>query len=177
MNIRHAMVLGLTFTLLGGCATVMKPLDYKAEKPYVPVTLAINEGSRNSNSPTDRRQYMDTTRALRDTGAFSVLNDGFGRDGYSLTLTSINTTDASAMYLVVVLNSATIFTFPAPYKYGHSLQGTVYKDGQPLKSYRYSREGWSVFTWYVPVPYVEAKRQMLDELMVDIEKDKLIPYK
>lgn len=177
MNIRHALILGLTFTLLGGCATVMGPLDYKAEKPYVPVTLAINEGSQNSNSPTDRRQYVDTVRALRDTGAFSKLDDGFSRDGYSLTMTSISTTNPFVMSLVAMVNAATLFTFPFPYAYGHSLQGTVYRDGQPLKSYRYSQEGWSVFTWYVPVPYVEAKRQMLDQLMADIKKDKLIPYK
>jgi hypothetical protein len=176
VNTRHTLMLGLTFSLLGGCATVMGPLDYKAEKPYVPVTLAINEGSKNSNSPTDRRQYADTVRALRDTGAFSMLDGGFSRDGYSLTLVSINTTNPYVISLGVI-NAATLFTFPFPYVFGQSLQGTVYKDGRPLKSYRYSREGWSVFTWYVPVPYVEAKRQMLDQLLVDIEKDKVIPYK
>jgi len=31
-------------------------------------------------------------------------------------------------------------------------------------------------TWYVPIPGVENKRQMLDQLLVEMDRDKVIPY-
>jgi hypothetical protein len=171
MNLNFIKPAALLFALLtlGGCANTLQPLDYKAPQAYVPVTLGLGQ----ANSRYAEQQQRETIGALKDTGAFSMLDGGYSRNGYSLLITEPH--DGKVNWLAL-MNVFTLFTFPMPYHYQDNLRGSVFKDGELLKTYNYSREGWSVVTWYVPIPAFENKRQMLDQLLVEMDKDKLIPY-
>jgi len=171
MNRQHlaaAALLGLTL-LTSGCSNVLKPLDYHAERAYVPVTLDLGA----INNRFDEQRHRQMIGVLKDTGAFSMLDGGYSRSGYSLLIREPY--DGGPNYLGL-LNVFTLFTFPMPYHYKDNLRGQVYKDGELLKTYNYSREGWSALAWYVPLPSVENRRLMLDQLMNEMDKDKVIPY-
>lgn len=155
--------------MLDGCANTLQPLDYHADQAYVPVTLGMGP----AYTRIDEQHQRETVSVLKKTGAFSMLDGGYTRNGYSLLITEPS--DGKVNWLALV-NVFTLFTFPMPYHYQDNLRGSVFKDGQLLKTYNYSREGWSVMTWYVPIPGVENKRQMLDQLLVEMDRDKVIPY-
>ncbi|TMU83257.1 hypothetical protein FGA82_01170 [Pseudomonas fluorescens] len=171
MNLNVIKPAALLFALLtlGGCANTLQPLDYKASTAYVPVTLGLGQ----AYSRIDEQHQRETISALKNTGAFSMLDGGFSRNGYSLLITEPH--DGKVNWLAL-MNVFTLFTFPMPYHYQDNLRGSVFKDGELLKTYNYSREGWSVISWYVPIPAFENKRQMLDQLLVEMDKDKVIPY-
>ena len=154
---------------LSGCGNYLKPLDYHATQPYVPLTLSMVP----PNTRNQEYRQREMTMALKETGAFSMLDGGFTQNGYSLLITEPN--NGHPNYLGM-LNILTLFTFPMPYQYKDNLRGTIFKDGQVLKTYNYSREGWSVLAWYVPLPDLENKRQMLDQLLREMDHDRLIPY-
>lgn len=153
---------------LGGCTNTLQPLDYHANQSYVPLTLGLDP----VRSRIDENQQTQTINALKHTGAFSMLDGGWSKSGYGLLITE----PKGPVNVLGMLNILTLLTFPMPCPYEDYLRGTVYKDGRLLKTYSYSREGWSICAWYVPIPSYENKRQMLDQLLMDIEKDKLIPY-
>ncbi|MHC8371836.1 hypothetical protein ACYZT2_13715 [Pseudomonas sp. MDT1-85] len=154
---------------LGGCANTLQPLDYRANQAYVPVTLGLGP----AYSRIDEQHQRETVSVLKETGAFSLLDGGYTRNGYSLLITEPR---EGGVNLLGLLNVFTLFTFPMPYHYKDNLRGMVFKDGEPLKTYNYSREGWSVIAWYVPIASVENKRQMLDQLLREMDDDRLIPY-
>lgn len=172
MTVRYALTAALVSSLLlVGCATPMKPLDYHASQPYVPVTLALNQGGFVVR--LEGLKQREVFKALMNTGAFSTLNTGFNRTGYTLMLASVDEKGDNYVWLA---NSVTVFTLPLPYPYKEGVRATLYKDGQAVKTYRYSREGVGISAWYAPSPNIEASRQMLDRLMVDLARDKVIPY-
>ncbi|ROL69163.1 hypothetical protein BK634_15510 [Pseudomonas chlororaphis] len=154
---------------LGGCGTRMQPLDYRSAQPYVPLSLDLGP----SRSRLDVQEQQQTLNALRATGAFSFLDGGYSRSGYSLLISEPGGKSAG---IWGALNALTLLTFPLPYSYQSNLQGDLLKDGQLLKRYRYRREGYSVAAWYVPPVQLENRREMLDELLQDLERDRLIPH-
>lgn len=163
------LLMVLCTLLVSGCSTQMKPLQYQAREAYVPVSLAMGPAD-NRFDQSDQREMVE---ALRRTGAFSFLDGGFSKQGYSLLITQRGGKGGG---LLVALNALTLLTFPMPYSYDHRLQGALFKDGKLIKLYQYSRTGWTVATWYVPPASVDNRRQMLDELLAELERDQLIPY-
>jgi hypothetical protein len=156
--------------LLGGCNPSMKPLGYHAEKPYVPMSLMVMpEGY----TRFDVKERDELTVAVKSSGAFSFVDHGFARNGYGLV---INQPPGKGAGVLVALNALTLLTFPMPYSYVHNLTGKVYKDGELLRTFTYKREGMSVAAWYVPTPNTENQRQMLTDLMRDLEASALIPH-
>ncbi|ATB63429.1 hypothetical protein [Pseudomonas mosselii] len=155
---------------LGGCNPSMKPLGYHAEKPYVPMSLVVMP---DGYTRFDIQERNELTAAVRSSGAFSFVDHGVPRKGYGLVITQPPGKGAGVL---VALNALTLLTFPMPYSYVHNLTGQVYKDGQLLRTFSYKREGLSVAAWYVPPPITENQRQMLTELMSDLEASALIPH-
>lgn len=166
--IKACALLGVLLTL-GGCANTLPPLDYHATQAYVPVTLGLGP----VNSRHEEYRQTETISALKSSGAFSMLDGGYTRNGYSLLITE---PWSGETHYLAMFNVFTLFTLPVPYHYQDNLRGSVFKDGQLLKTYNYSREGWSVLAWYVPTPKNRNKQQMLDQLLTEMDKDKLIPY-
>jgi hypothetical protein len=156
--------------LLGGCNPSMKPLGYHAEKTYVPMSLMVVP---NGYTRFDVQQRDELTTAVRSSGAFSFVDHGFARKGYGLV---ISQPPGKGAGVLVALNALTLLTFPMPYSYVHNLTGKLYKDGELLRTFTYKREGMSVGAWYVPPPITENQRQMLTELMRDLEASTLIPH-
>ena len=154
---------------LGGCANTLPPLDYHATQAYVPVTLSLGP----ANSRHEEYRQRETISALTNSGAFSMLDGGYTRNGYSLLITQ---PWSGETHYLAMFNVLTLFTLPVPYHYQDNLRSSVFKDGKLLKTYNYSREGWSVMAWYVPIPNNKNKQQMLDQFLGELEKDKLIPY-
>ncbi len=148
----------------------MKPLGYQTEKRYVPMSMmVIPQG----HSRFDKKDSDQITAAVKNSGAFSFLDIGLPGKGYCLVITQPAGKRANAL---VALNALTLLTLPIPYSYEQHLTGQVYKDGQLLKAFKYKRDGTTVAAWYVPPPYTENQRQMLTQLMRDLEASKLIPY-
>lgn len=155
--------------MLGGCNPSMKPLGYHAQKPYVPMSLMVMpQGS----TRYDMQVRSELTEAVKSSGAFSFVDYGFSRKGYGLVITEPPGEGAG---LLAALNALTLLTLPVPYSYVDNLEGKVYKDGQLLRTFSYKREGMSVATWYVPPPITENRRQMITELMQDLQDSRLIP--
>ncbi len=65
--------------MLGGCANTLQPLDYHADQAYVPVTLGMGP----AYTRIDEQHQRETVSVLKKTGAFSMLDGGFTRNGYS----------------------------------------------------------------------------------------------
>jgi len=156
--------------LLGGCGTALKPLDYKAQRAYVPMSVTMPP----SESRFDQQKQREVIQLLRDTGAFSFLDGGFSKTGYSLLLDQSGGKGAGV--LPAVLGALTLLTVPVPYTYERQLHGSVFKDGQLLKTYAYKRGGWTATTWYIPMIEPRSESEMLGDLMRDLDRDRLIPY-
>lgn len=156
--------------LLGGCNPSMKPLGYHAQQRYVPMSLMVVPQGYTRH---DMQERNELTEAVKSSGAFSFVDHGFSRKGYGLV---ISHPPGEGAGVLVALNALTLLTLPVPYSYVHNLEGKVYKDGQLLRTFTYKREGMSVATWYVPPPITENRRQMLTELMQDLERSALIPH-
>ena len=156
--------------LLGGCNPSMKPLGYHAQQRYVPMNLMVVP---QGYTRYDMQTRDELTEAVKSSGAFSFIDHGFSRKGYALV---ISEPPGEGAGVLVALNAVTLLTLPVPYSYVHNLDGKVYKDGQLLRTFSYKREGMSVATWYVPPPITENRRQMLTELMQDLEGSGLIPH-
>lgn len=156
--------------LLGGCSTALKPLDYKAERAYVPMSVTMPPPA----SRFDQQKQREVIERLRETGAFSFLDGGFSKTGYSLLVDQSGGKGAGV--LPAVLGALTLLTVPIPYTYERQLHGSLFKDGQLVKSYAYKRGGWTATTWYIPMTEPRSESQMLGELMRDLDRDRLIPY-
>lgn len=156
--------------LLGGCGTALKPLDYKAERAYVPMSVTMPPPA----SRFDQQKQQEVIQRLRETGAFSFLDGGFSKTGYSLLVDQGGGKGAGA--LPAVLGALTLLTVPIPYTYERQLHGSLYKDGQLVKAYAYKRGGWTATTWYIPMTEPRSESEMLGELMRDLDRDRLIPY-
>jgi hypothetical protein len=161
-------IVALTLALTG-CVDNLQPLDYKAQRQYVPISLELPQPLLRDGTEANAQ----TIAALKATGAFSFLGGGFSRNGYSLQIKQYNGGVHTWEGFVGVL---TLFTLPLPYHYHSMLTGDLYKDGDLLKHYSYVREGTSVMAWYVPSVETENERQMLGDLLVGMERDKLVPY-
>lgn len=166
--IRISLLAGML--LLSGCSTALKPLDYKAERAYVPMSVSLPPAA----SRFDEQKQREVIQVLRGTGAFSFLDGGFSKTGYSLRLDQSGGKGAGV--LPAVLGALTLLTVPIPYTYERQLHGTLYKDGELLKSYAYKRGGWTATTWYIPMTEPRSESEMLGELMRDLDHDRLIPY-
>lgn len=169
-NLVKAALMAAGLALLGGCNPSMKPLGYHAQKPYVPMSLFVLP---DGYTRFDVQERDELTTAVRSSGAFSFVDHGLPRKGYALV---ISQPPGEGAGFLVALNALTLLTFPMPYSYVHNLTGKVYKDGELLRSFSYKREGMSVGAWYVPPPITENQRQMLTELMRDLEASGLIPH-
>lgn len=156
--------------LLGGCSTALKPLDYKAERAYVPMSVTMPPAA----SRFDQQKQTEVIQRLRETGAFSFLDGGFSKTGYSLLVDQRGGKGAGV--LPAVLGALTLLTVPIPYTYERQLHGSLYKDGQLIKAYTYKRGGWTATTWYIPMTEPRSESEMLGELMRDLDRDRLIPY-
>ncbi|MGO0704927.1 hypothetical protein [Pseudomonas paracarnis] len=156
--------------LLGGCGTALKPLDYKAERAYVPMSVTMPSPVSRFEQQTQR----EVIQLLRDTGPFSFMDGGFSKTGYSLLVDQRGGKGAGA--LPAILGALTLLTVPVPYTYERQLHGSLFKDGQLLKTYAYKRGGWTATTWYIPMTEPRSESEMLSELMRDLEHDHLIPY-
>lgn len=156
--------------LLGGCGTALKPLDYKAERAYVPMSVTMPSPVSRFEQQTQR----EVIQLLRDTGPFSFMGGGFSKTGYSLLVDQRGGKGAGA--LPAILGALTLLTVPVPYTYERQLHGSLFKDGQLLKTYAYKRGGWTATTWYIPMTEPRSESEMLSELMRDLEHDHLIPY-
>lgn len=166
--IRISLLAGVL--LLSGCSTALKPLDYKAERAYVPMSVSLPPPA----SRFDEQKQREVIQVLRGTGAFSFLDGGFSKTGYSLRLDQSGGKGAGV--LPAVLGALTLLTVPIPYTYERQLHGTLYKDGELLKAYAYKRGGWTATTWYIPTTEPRSESEMLGELMRDLDHDRLIPY-
>ncbi len=167
------MIRGILFTavlLLSGCSTALKPLDYKAERAYVPMSVTMPPPA----SRFDQQKQREVIQLLRDTGAFSFLDGGFSKTGYSLLVDQNG--GKGAGFVPAVLGALTLLTVPIPYTYERQLHGSLYKDGQLLKTYAYKRGGWTATTWYIPMTEPRSESEMLGDLMRDLDRDRLIPY-
>ncbi|TFY86816.1 hypothetical protein DYL59_20830 [Pseudomonas kairouanensis] len=156
--------------LVGGCSTALKPLDYKAERAYVPMSVTMPPPA----SRFDQQKQREVIQRLRETGAFSFLDGGFSKTGYSLLVDQSGGKGAGV--LPAVLGALTLLTVPIPYTYERQLHGSLYKDGQLVKAYAYKRGGWTATTWYIPMTEPRSESEMLGELMRDLDRDRLIPY-
>ncbi|AZP71551.1 hypothetical protein EJJ20_18380 [Pseudomonas poae] len=156
--------------LLGGCSTALKPLDYKAERAYVPMSVTMPPPA----SRFDQQKQQEVIQRLRETGAFSFLDGGFSKTGYSLLVDQSGGKGAGV--LPAVFGALTLLTVPIPYTYERQLHGSLYKDGQLVKAYAYKRGGWTATTWYIPMTEPRSESEMLGELMRDLDRDRLIPY-
>ena len=156
--------------LLSGCGTALKPLDYKAERAYVPMSVTMPPPA----SRFDQQKQREVIQVLRDTGAFSFIDGGYSKTGYSLLVDQRGGKGAGV--LPAVLGALTLLTVPIPYTYERQLHGALYKDGELLKSYAYKRGGWTATTWYIPMTEPRSESEMLGELMRDLDHDRLIPY-
>lgn len=156
--------------VLGGCSTALKPLDYKAERAYVPMSVTMPS----PKSRFEQQQQREVIQRLRDTGAFSFLDGGFSKTGYSLLVDQGGGKGAGV--LPALLGALTLLTVPVPYTYERQLHGSLYKDGQLLKTYAYKRGGWTATTWYIPMTEPRSESEMLSEMMRDLDRDHLIPY-
>lgn len=166
--IRISLLAGVL--LLSGCSTALKPLDYKAGRAYVPMSVSLPPPA----SRFDEQKQREVIQVLRGTGAFSFLDGGFSKTGYSLRLDQSGGKGAGV--LPAVLGALTLLTVPIPYTYERQLHGTLYKDGELLKAYAYKRGGWTATTWYIPMTEPRSESEMLGELMRDLDHDRLIPY-
>lgn len=166
--IRISLLAGVL--LLSGCSTALKPLDYKAERAYVPMSVSLPPPA----SRFDEQKQREVIQVLRGTGAFSFLDGGLSKTGYSLRLDQSGGKGAGV--LPAVLGALTLLTVPIPYTYERQLHGTLYKDGELLKAYAYKRGGWTATTWYIPMTEPRSESEMLGELMRDLDHDRLIPY-
>ena len=166
--IRISLLAGVL--LLSGCSTALKPLDYKAERAYVPMSVSLPPPA----SRFDEQKQREVIQVLRGTGVFSFLDGGFSKTGYSLRLDQSGGKGAGV--LPAVLGALTLLTVPIPYTYERQLHGTLYKDGELLKAYAYKRGGWTATTWYIPMTEPRSESEMLGELMRDLDHDRLIPY-
>lgn len=162
------IVLGISL-LLSGCSTALKPLDYRAQRAYVPMSVSMQSPA----SRFEEEKQRQVIQVLRDTGAFSFLDGSLSKTGYSLL---IDEPGGKGAGLVSILGALTLLTVPVPYTYERNIRGRLFKNGQLIKTYDYHRGGWSVMAWYIPMAEPEAQRQMLDELMRDMDKDRLVPY-
>jgi hypothetical protein len=153
---------------LGGCESNLGTLDYKAQQQYVPMSLVL--------PPVYLRIQEDyqaqLVSALKGTGAFSFLDGGYNPNGYSL---QISESHVPVNIAEGFLGALTLFTLPLPYHYHDGLSGDVRKDGHLLKHYTYVRDGFSLLTWYVPSSDTVARREMLRDLMRDMERDQVVP--
>jgi len=122
----------------------------------------------------DQQKQREVIQLLRDTGAFSFLDGGFSKTGYSLLVDQSGGKGAGV--LPAVLGALTLLTVPVPYTYERQLHGSVFKDGQLLKTYAYKRGGWTATTWYIPMTEPRSESEMLGDLMRDLDRDRLIPY-
>lgn len=156
--------------LLGGCSTALKPLDYKAERAYVPMSVTMPSPTSRFEQQTQR----EVIQRLRDTGAFSFLDGGFSKTGYSLLIDQRGGKGAGVF--PALLGALTLLTVPVPYTYERQLHGSLFKDGQLLKTYAYKRGGWTATTWYIPMTEPRSESEMLSDLMRDLDHDRLIPY-
>lgn len=151
--IRISLLAGVL--LLSGCSTALKPLDYKAERAYVPMSVSLPPPA----SRFDEQKQREVIQVLRGTGAFSFLDGGFSKTGYSLRLDQSGGKGAGV--LPVVLGALTLLTVPIPYTYERQLHGTLYKDGELLKAYAYKRGGWTATTWYIPMTEPRSESECL----------------
>lgn len=162
--------LAVGLSLLAGCNPSMKPLGYHAEKPYVPMSLMVVPRSYTRLDVAERDLLVT---AVKSSGAFSFTDHGWARKGYGLV---ISEPPGKGAGVLVALNAITLLTLPVPYGYVQNLEGKVFKDGKLLRTFTYRREGTGVAAWYVPPPNTENRRQMLTELMRDLEASALIPH-
>ena len=168
MNVRCTLVLFAALAL-GGCSSTLPPLKHQQPEAFEPVGLHVALPTFRRND----RSNDEIVQRLKESGSFSWLDDGISRTGYSLLITEPGGKRANAA--LVTLGAMTLLTLPLPYSYEQNLRGTVFKDGVPLKSYHYQRQGWSVMAWYVPAPFKANTRDMLDELLRDIDREQTIP--
>lgn len=169
-SVKIFLPLLVLLSLLSGCATTLPPLEHQQAEPFVPVGLRVSMITTGRKGDTSNRQVV---QRLQQSGSFSWLDEGISRNGYSLLI--VEPAGKRANTGLVLLGALTLLTLPLPISYEQHLRGTVFKDGVPLKSYDYRREGWSVMAWYVPMPFDRNKRDMLDELLSDIEREQTIP--
>lgn len=171
MRVIRPFCLLLTYLLmLTGCTTTLPALNHQQAKPFVPVGLRVAMLTTGRKGDSSNQQVV---QRLRQSGSFSWLDEGISRSGYSLLIAELPGERASAG--VVLLGALTLLTLPLPFSYEQHLRGTVFKNGVPIKSYDYRREGWSVLAWYVPAPFGPNKRDMLDDLLRDIDRQQVIP--
>lgn len=167
---RRLLTVGLlALGLLGGCATSMKPLDYHRDTAYAPMSLLIVP---QGNSRFDREEDARLFSAIKETGAFSFLDTGLPPNGYALVVDQPPGKRGNAL---VLLNVLTLMTLPIPISYEQHLRGSIFKDGKLLQTFAYRRDGVAIAAWYVPMPFAENQRQMLDQLLRDVEKSRLLP--
>ncbi|MGY4495382.1 hypothetical protein [Pseudomonas sp. TE3610] len=165
---KRLMAMAPLALILGGCVTSLGPLDYKAQQQYVPVSLMLP-------APYLRiqEQYQaELVDALKGTGAFSFLDGGYNPHGYSLQIKESQETPNLA---IGIFGALSLLTLPLPYHYHDGLTGDIYHDGHLLKHYSYARDGYSVFAWYVPPKGTINKREMLGDLLRDMERDQVVP--
>lgn len=156
--------------MLLGCTTTLPELNHQQAKPFVPVGLQVSMLTTGRRGDTSNKEIV---QRLKQSGSFSWLDEGISRNGYSLLISEPRGERANTA--IVLLGAMTLLTVPLPYSYDQNLRGTVLKDGVLVKSYDYRREGWSVLAWYVPAPFDQNKRDMLDELLRDINEEQTIP--
>lgn len=168
--VKVVLPLLIALSLLSGCATTLPPLEHRQAEPFVPVGLRVSMLTTGRKGDTSNLQVV---QRLQQSGSFSWLDEGISRNGYSLLI--VEPAGKRANTGVVLLGALTLLTLPLPVSYEQHLRGTVFKDGVPIKSYDYRRDGWGVLAWYVPMPFDRNKRDMLDELLGDIEREQTIP--
>ncbi|SHM19482.1 hypothetical protein [Phytopseudomonas punonensis] len=157
-------------SILTGCTNSLPALNHQQAKPFVPVGLRV---ALPTTGRKGDRSNLEVVQRLQQSGSFSWLDDGISRSGYSLLITEPGGRRANAA--LVMLGAMTLLTLPLPYSYEQNLRGTVLKDGVPVKSYDYHREGWGVLAWYAPIPFKPNTRDMLDELLRDLDREQVIP--
>jgi hypothetical protein len=166
---KRLLIVAPLVLMLGGCETNLGTLDYKEQEQYVPMSLVL--------PPVYLRIQEDyqaqLVSALKGTGAFSFLDGGYNPNGYSL---EISESHVPANIAEVFLGALTLFTLPLPYHYHDGLSGDIRKDGHLLKHYTYVRDGSSVMAWYVPSSVTVNRREMLGDLLRDMERDRVVPF-
>jgi len=162
---------------LNGCRAVARRLRHRPQTPGLqsPARLCADERHHAAaRIPVRSAKAARIIQLLRDTGAFSFLDGGFSKTGYSLLVDQSGGKGAGV--LPAVLGALTLLTVPVPYTYERQLHGSVFKDGQLLKTYAYKRGGWTATTWYIPMTEPRSESEMLGDLMRDLDRDRLIPY-
>lgn len=167
---RLSSLLVLLMMALTGCSSTLPALNHQQAEPFAPVGLHVSMLTSGRKGDTSNREVV---QRLQQSGSFSWLDEGISRNGYSLLITEPRGKRANTA--TVILGAMTLLTLPLPYSYEQHLRGTVLKDGVPIKSYDYQREGWGVMAWYVPMPFDANKRDMLDELLRDLDQQQTIP--